>query len=211
MMVVMAIMLLITTFLLINQSRFDSSTILRSLAYSMALSVRQAQVYGTSVVGTTTVQSTCVGGFYTTGNCYASAYGLHFDSSFVCPDGNTLTCYTLFADLNSDGKFTASPTEFIKNFNFSKGYTITDFCVKGTNLGSPVTRCSPSVINTLDIIFKRPNPDASFTALFNGSPIAGDSYSGAYIQIQSTGDSANTKRISVLSTGEVTVCTTVGC
>jgi hypothetical protein len=156
------------------------------------------------VAGTTTLQSNCVGGFYTAGNCYASAYGLHLDSS-------ANSQYTLFADLNNDGTYTASPGEFIKNFSFSTGYVISTFCAVGTNSGSPVTRCSPSVINSLDIIFKRPNPDAAFTALFNGAAIPGDSYSGAYIQIQSNGDSANTKRISVLSTGEVSVCSTVGC
>ena len=202
--VVMAIMMVITTVLLVNQSRFDSSTVLRSLAYSVALSVRQAQVYGTSVVGTTTAQSNCVGGFYSGGNCYASAYGLHFDTALP-------TSYSLFADLNNDGQYTSS-NELIKNFSFSQGYLITDFCVTGTNTGSPVTRRSPGAISTLDIVFKRPNPDATFVALqASGLPIAGDTYSGAYIQIQSTGDSSNTKRVSFLNTGEVSVCTTVGC
>jgi prepilin-type N-terminal cleavage/methylation domain-containing protein len=207
MLVVMGIMMMITTVLLVNQSRFNSSTILRSLAYSVALSVRQAQVYGTSVAGTTTASGSCntsAGGFYTGGNCYASAFGLHFDIS-------ANTTYTLFADLNSDGMYTTSPPEFIKSFAFSPGYVISDICA----VGVAGTRCSPGTINTLDIIFKRPNPDANFTALFNGSPIlvggVPDTYSSAYIQIQSTADPANTKRITILNTGEVSVCSTVGC
>ena len=206
MLVVMSIMMIITLALLVNQQRFDSSTVLRSLAYSVALSVRQAQVYGTSVLGTTT--SSCVGGFTSNGQCFASAYGLHFDSSIASQ-------YLLFADLDGNLTYSTSPLESIKAFNFSNGYIITGFCVSGTNSGSSISRCSyptaSATINTLDILFKRPNPDATFTALFNGSPIAGDRYSSAYIKIQATGDSVNTKSINILSTGEVSVCTKVGC
>ncbi len=42
-MVVVAIITFLTGIFLFQQKRFDSSTLLRSLAYSVALSVRQAQ------------------------------------------------------------------------------------------------------------------------------------------------------------------------
>jgi prepilin-type N-terminal cleavage/methylation domain-containing protein len=197
---VILIMSIITTTLLIRQSRFDSSTVLRSLAYSVALSVRQAQVYGTSVVGTTTSQ--CAGGnLNASGVCFASAYGLYFDVA-------TPTSYALFADLNGDGKYQAN--EVLKTFNLGTGYAISNFCA--TNQAS-IDRCSSAgAINSLAIVFKRPNPDASFVALDSGgNPIAGDTYSKGYVQIVTTSDAGNTKRVSVLTTGEVTVCTTVGC
>src|SRR3989338_9825786 len=47
--VVSAIILLITGFVMFQQSKFNSATLMRSLTYSVALSMRQAQVYGTSV------------------------------------------------------------------------------------------------------------------------------------------------------------------
>ena len=47
--VVMSIMLILTSLFILRQQRFNSSTLLQSLAYSVALSVRQAQVYGTSI------------------------------------------------------------------------------------------------------------------------------------------------------------------
>ncbi len=201
--VVMAVMTVLTGALLVRQGRFNSSTLLRSLAYSVALSVRQAQVYGTSVVGTTTAATNCVGGFYNAGSCYASAYGLYFDVS-------TPTTYILFADLNNDGKY--QTIESIKTFNLNNGYVISSFCANGVNGVSAVSRCSGATINTLNIIFKRPNPDATFTAFTSaGTAIAGDVYSGAYIQVQVTGDAANTKSISVLATGQVSMCTAVGC
>jgi len=195
-------MSIITATLLVNQSRFNSSTVLRSLAYSVALSVRQAQVYGTSVVGTSTSLAACTGGNYSaaTGNCYASAYGLYFNAT-------TPTTYALFADLNGDGVY--EPNEFVKNFNLGTGYVISNFCA--TNQIA-VDRCEPATINSLAVVFKRPNPDASFVALDSGNaPILGDTYGSAYIQIAATTDPTNTKRVSILSTGEVTVCTSVGC
>src|SRR3989338_1435579 len=47
--VVSAIILLITGFVMFQQAKFNSATLMRSLTYSVALSMRQAQVYGTSV------------------------------------------------------------------------------------------------------------------------------------------------------------------
>lgn len=205
MLVVMAIMAIITVILLVNQSRFDSSTVLRSLAYSVALSVRQAQVYGTSVIGTTTASNNCTGGFYASGSCYASAYGIYFNSS-------TPGTYSIFADLNP-GTYTAATiaNETVKVFSLGTGYALSSFCALGTNGGSPIERCSPSTISSMVILFKRPNPDASFVALTSGgAPIAGDSYSQAYIQIESGSDATNVKSVSVISTGEVSVCTVAG-
>ncbi len=195
--VVMAIMLIVTGVMLFKQSKFDSSTILRGLAYSVALSMRQAQVYGTSVLGNATSAGNCTttsGGFYntTTGTCFASAYGVFFNSS---SPGQ----YTLFADLNSNGKYDSG--EDVKVFTLGTGYTVSQFCATGANGGSAVTRCSPSVINSVSVVFKRPNPDAQFYADFNGTPVSGDIYSSVTIQIQSQGDTTAVRKATVTSTG----------
>jgi len=213
MLVVMTIMMIITTVLLFKQSRFDSSTVLRSLAYGVALSVRQAQVYGTSVVGTSTTQVACGSGSYNvaTGNCYASAYGLYFSAA-------NPTSYVIFADLNNDGQWSANET--VKTFSLSTGYTISDFCAKESATG--INDCwvggpAPGLLGasaSLTIMFKRPNPDACFatnlkttTCSSGGSPF----YSSAYIQLESNGDTANAKSVSVTVPGEVSVCATTGC
>lgn len=203
MLVVMTIMILITGTLLVNQSRFDSSTVLRSLAYGIALSVRQAQVYGTSVVGTSTSQAACnttTGASYIGGNCYASAYGLYFSNalSAASPSG-----YVLFADLNGDGKYQTN--EYVKAFSLGTGYVISNFCATN-QVGTQ--QCANTTISSLAIVFKRPNPDAQFVALDAGNnPIVGDtSYSKAYVQIQSLADTSNSKSITVTVPGEVSVC-----
>ena len=211
MLVVMTIMLLITGALLLRQSRFDSSTILRSLAYGVALSVRQAQVYGTSVVGTSTTAVACGSGFYSNGNCYAAGYGLYF--SAANPTG-----YVLFADLDNNGQY--SSNELVKTFNFSKGYSISDMCAVEAVTGYTdcwIAGTTPGLLTsaaTLSIMFKRPNPDACFatnaqtnTCSVGGSPF----YSSAYVQIIAASDPTNTKRVTVTVPGEVSVCTTVGC
>jgi prepilin-type N-terminal cleavage/methylation domain-containing protein len=207
MLVVMGIMMVITTVLLVKQSRFDSSTVLRSLAYGVALSVRQAQVYGTSVVGTSTTAVACGTGFYNTvtGNCYASGYGLYFSNAL---SNATPSTYVLFADLNGNGTYEAN--EFVKSFSLGTGYAISNFCA--TNQLS-IQQCANTTISSLAIVFKRPNPDAQFIVLdVNGvAPVGDTSYSSAYVQIIASGDSANSKSVTVTVPGEVSVCTTAGC
>ncbi len=203
----MGIMVVVTSAMLVRQSRFDSSTVLRSLAYGVALSVRQAQVYGTSVVGTSTTQVACGTGFYNTvtGNCYASAYGLYFSNALSTAVPSS---YILFADLNGDGKYETN--EFVKSFFLPTGYTISNFCA--TNQ-SGVQRCEPASISSLAIIFKRPNPDAQFVGLdASGNPIGSplDVYSSAYVQVQSIADASNSKSISVTVPGEISVCVNGG-
>lgn len=202
----MFIMMLITTALLVQQSRFNSSTVLRSLAYGVALSVRQAQVYGTSVVGTSTTLAACGNGSgsYSNGNCYAPAYGLYFSNAL---SAGTPSTYVLFADLNGDGRY--QTTEFVKSFSLGTGYIVSKFCA--TNQAG-TQQCSNSTISSLSIVFKRPNPDAQFVPLdAANNPIAGDtSYPSAYIQIQSQADPTNAKSVTVTVPGEVSVCVNGG-
>src|SRR3989344_3995148 len=72
--VVISIFSIISLVVLANHSRFNSSVLLGSLAYKIALSFRETQVYGLSVQG----QSTN----------FQVGYGIHFSGG---------TTYTLFA------------------------------------------------------------------------------------------------------------------
>ncbi len=220
MLVVCAIMAIITMVLLLRQSKFDSSTVMRSLAYSIALSVRQAQVYGTSV--------------YNSGSAspaYASAYGI--DLSLLSA---TTSSYTLFADLTNSGRY--DPTnlsEAVKTFSLNNGYTISEVCaivtasaadgsggsrrcVGGVTVGGVSvddTFNDGRIMTSLDIIFKRPNPDAVIvpldstgTILTSGGGLV--AYSAGYIKIRSANGATRSIRIS--TTGLVTVeppCTQV--
>ncbi len=176
--VVIAIMAIITTILLLRQQQFDSSILLRSLAYSAALSIRQAQTYGVSVQGESASGSTV----------FASAYGAYFSSG-------TPTSYFLFADTNSSGQYD-SGDKIVQTFTLGPGYTITNFCA-----GS---QCSSNrTITSLTVIFSRPNPDACFaTNLDSGACVPGE-YSSASIQFSSQGGS--TRSVTISPTGEIAV------
>lgn len=194
---VLVIMSLITLAFLENQSKFDSSTIMRSLAYSIALSVRQAQVYGTSVVQNTGSQA------------FGPAYGV----SFSTPSNS----YFLFADANADGKYVAADNDAItKTFTVNSTYQIEELCAV---TGGGLWRCSVAAddssgtaeINTLNIGFKRPNPDAFIYAFQNSSgvltPVAGDTngaYTAAYLQVKAL--NGDVRVVKVTPTGQITVC-----
>lgn len=198
--VVVLMITLITMMLLLRQSKFNSSTLLRSLAYSVALSVRQAQVYGTSVFGTTTAQSLCIGGSYALGTCYSAGYGLYFDTA---SPGQ----YSLFADLNNNGSYDSG--EAVQTFKFGKGYQISEICALDESLGKRY--CSGAdndsgLITQLNIVFKRPNPDAQFSALNAGTPVAGN-FASAYIQVKNTASSDATRSVYVNTTGQIIVQT----
>lgn len=189
--VVVSIITIITAALLLRQSSFNSTTLLRSLAYSVALSVRQAQVYGTSVFATNVAGS----------DTFASGYGLYFSSA--APGS-----YLLFADLNDNGRYDSSPDESVKAFTLNNGYSVSEICaVEGATKacsGGDDTTGSP--ITALHVLFKRPNPDACFatdSAPTACSPGGVQQYSGAYIQLRSAG--GGTRSIVISSTGEVVV------
>lgn len=180
---VSAIIVILTMVLLLRQSSFDSSTILRSVAYSVALSVRQAQVYGTSVLGSVSGGSVQ----------YASAYGLYFSNS-------TPASYVLFADFNNNGVYDVG-TETVKIFSLTNGYTLYRAC--GT-ISAGVNRCTnvsgpfSMGTNAVTILFRRPNPDAVFK-----TDTTSETYVSAWIEVQSP--NATKRAILVTSAGQISV------
>lgn len=192
--VVFAIMTVLTAILLFQHQRFESSTLLRSLAYNLALSIRQAQVYGTSVRQ-----------FGTSAGSFSYSYGVYFTTQ--SPETKT---YILFADANGNKVYDASPDEKVQLFNLGSGYRLNGFCgINGTNMfcntcptiNPPgVTTClgGGSGISTLTVYFKRPNPDALFSSSSGGAV-----YSQVYLQVR--GPSGDTRGITITSTGQISV------
>jgi len=149
----MGVIVVVSSVILVNNSRFGGAALLQNLAYDIALSVRQAQVYGISVRG------------FGVSN-FSAGYGVHFDMS-------SPTTYVLFADaLTVNGVYDCSnpinPTpancELVASTDIGRGYQISALC--GTKSGNE--KCD---YNTLDILFKRPEPDARISAS-NGSEVS---------------------------------------
>jgi prepilin-type N-terminal cleavage/methylation domain-containing protein len=185
--VVVALIVLITAAVLVRQARFDSSTLLRSLSYSIAITVRSAQVYGTSVLG---VQS---GG----NTVFAPAYGVYFSNA---------SSYLLFADINGNGVYDVATDAIVQTYQVGAGFQISKFCATPT--GAPPCSTGAGPLTWITIVFRRPNPDACVASSAQPgvcAPGAAQTYSGAYVQVASVNDPTNTHSINVSSTGEIAV------
>ncbi|MDP2648287.1 MAG: hypothetical protein Q8P19_00075 [bacterium] len=137
---VTAIIALITSIVLVNNNRFGGVVLLENLTYDVALSIRQAQVYGISVARFGS-------------NEFVSGYGVHLAIS-------SPGTYALFADVSSSGLYDCpvpdSPgCELVSAASIRQGYQVSSLCA--TPIGGAE---SCSEISRLDILFKRPEPDA---------------------------------------------------
>lgn len=145
MLVVTGIIALVSALVFANNNRFGGQVILQNLAYDIALSIRQAQVFGISV-------QRFQGG-------YAQAYGMHFDSA-------NPNDYVLFADvlIPPNGTYECpqpgTPTcEIVQSVTIRSGYRISSLCARQE--GQIELTCG---LSSLDITFRRPEPDAYIRA-----------------------------------------------
>lgn len=177
--VVVTIVTLITGAVLVKHGTFNSTTLLNNLSYDIALSIRQAQAYGISVRS--------VGG-----TNFNAAYGVSFDPTR--PDS-----YVLFQDLGAspnnaydhDGDVDdTDDAEFVERYTLRRGHTISKFCRVGSS-----SVCSGAGLTVLNIVFRRPNPDA----IVNGSPS-----SGACISVTDATGAAQ-RTVTVLTTGQISI------
>lgn len=201
--VVTAIIMILSAVLLTRNSAFGGVIILRSLAYDVALSVREAQTYGISVRQATTKE-------------FSNAYGVHFIPSA----GLTNDFYWLYADVTPNGHYDGgtlgSGGELVTRYSLASGYRVKDLCV--TDYTGKET-CGHSQV---DIDFLRPEPDACIgadgvgTIAHEGDDPAGKlvcdtsgikssdrTYQEARIVLQSADGS--TASIVVENTGQITV------
>lgn len=182
MLVVMGIMVLISGLILMNNSRFGGVVLLQNLAYDIALSIRQAQVYGIAVQRYNT--------------SFEAGYGMHFQ---VDSEGAGQSAYVLFADaLSPENGYYDCPQpgttncELVQSTSIAGGYRVSQLCI--TPAGG-AERCD---ITTLDVTFKRPEPDA----YIRSSDAVGLGESG---EIHVESQRGDTKVISVQANGQISV------
>ncbi len=189
MVISIAIFAFLTAFLVAKYGSFNQGVLLTNLAYDVALTIRNAQSYGLNVKSLPTSDSNYSDQFNT-------AYGVHF--SAVSPNNNNMI---FFADLNNNQSYDSSPTdEKISVSTFKRGFVIDRICAVGTT-----GFCDNNLtMNSLDITYKRPDPDAVILAVWTsgGAPARTNS---AIISLRSGNDSANLKMIKVSSVGQITV------
>lgn len=123
-----AIIALITGVILARYGSFNSTVLLTSLAYDVALSIREAQVLGISVRSDAGV--------------FSDAYGMHFTEG---------TTYLLFIDSDDSGDY--DDGEEISSYTIGQNNAIIDLCAN-----------SACERDSLDVLFRRPEPDAIIAA-----------------------------------------------
>ena len=180
-----------TAFLVSKYGTFNQGVLLTNLAYDTALTIRSAQSYGLNVQGQAT-SSTAVGFNY--------AYGVHFDPALT-------NQFILFVDLCGDGLYRdvlQQPTcansathlnEALSTYTFRTGFTLNTPCAGAS--AATCTSIPPGF--ALDILFKRPNPDAVIVNTQSPSTAL------SYAKITMKAVDGSTKSIVVQSTGQIAV------
>ncbi len=184
MLVVIGIITVISGIVLANNSKFGGQVLLQNLAYDIALSVRQSQVYGISVQR-----------FGDTAQ-FASAYGMYFTSS-------SPTTYVMFGDINVPLNGVYTTGELVQSTSIQSGYSIS--ALYATPPGQ-----AEVAVTTLNITFRRPDPDAyivrnsdQLTFDSNGNLLSGSIMEQARIQVSSP--RGDVKNILVSANGQISV------
>ncbi len=175
---VTAVMTLLTGVILSNNAKFGGVITLRNLAYDIALTFREAQTYGISVRK-----------FGSGSGSFGAGYGVH--ARIASP-----TSYILFADVDGDGHYGGCLTEvgceLSESLTIQRGFFIKDICA------TPVGGSEACGQTKLDVVFKRPEPDAEIR-INDGAAL----YERAHLLVSSPrGDEA---RVLIEATGQISI------
>ncbi|HYF10657.1 MAG TPA: prepilin-type N-terminal cleavage/methylation domain-containing protein [Candidatus Paceibacterota bacterium] len=195
--VVIAIFGLLTTVIFARQSQFSGSTLLTNVAYQIALTIRQAQVYGLSVRE-----------FSAGANPFNYPYGVHFDKT-----AGLNTSIIFFADNEApvpvpatyDPRKPAAATvascgtansPCLDLLTITRGNFVYDLCAQPSGGGSCVSA------DELDISFVRPDPEARIVGVRAGVPDDGNNIRGC-VTLKSL--EGTLRYVVVTNTGQITV------
>ncbi len=184
--VCIAIFAMMTALVVAKYGNFNQSVLLTDLAYDVAVTIRTAQTFGLSV------QSTQTGT-----NPFNYSYGVDFCASASgCSAGSIQIAnnqIVLFTDTNGNGTYDQTDSQQ-SIYTLTRGAVISGFCFTDS--------CTAPLVGAtrLDVVFKRPNPDAVMNR-YRGSWASAGNYAGIII----TGTDKSTRTIIVRSTGQVSV------
>jgi len=188
--VVLAIFSLLVGVVLFKHQEFRDNIIITDLAYQIALSLKEAQVYGINVVGLN--------------QSFDTGYGIHLSE-------DTSDQYVLFADkfdagqrsgdykyggISSGGNCTS---ECVSAYTLTKGFIIEDVC----GIKKSVETCYQGFTN-MDIIFVRPDPSAIFS-IYNNNQSSDRSAKYESVKIKLKSPQNKRRVVEVFSTGQISV------
>ncbi|MDP1690211.1 MAG: hypothetical protein Q8L52_03355 [bacterium] len=187
MMVVLAIIATVTAVALTSQSSFNRSLVLVNTAYDIALTLRSAENFGM--------------GSRATGVVANAGYGIHFKVG-------TPNSFIMFADTfppvdysctrpdckPGDHVYTGNDA-IVQTYTLGNGITVSNFCAYSDSWHCASTGTRD--LNSLDVVFMRPNPDAYILA--NTSPYT--PYTATCLTISS--NKGGSRFISVAVSGQI--------
>ena len=140
--VVVAIIVIVSASILANGRKYGGEIQLQNLAYDMALSIRQAQVYGISV--------------RLSGASYTSGYGIYVNAV------SSPTLYRLYSDSGTvNGQYDSGEDVSPSPYNINGGFKVAEVCVPA---GTDSATCAPLNGGILNLVFIRPEPNAWINA-----------------------------------------------
>jgi prepilin-type N-terminal cleavage/methylation domain-containing protein len=180
--VVISIFGVITLVGIFSFSRFDNQILLQSLAYDIALSIREAQSFGLAVREADT-------------SGFEVDYGVYFEEE-------SSQAYIFFADADGggyDGDAASCASECLDRFVLGNGYRILDVC--GYDVSGDPTCFSGGAIENFEVVFSRPDPEAILVGIEdNGDRIF---FARALITVRSP--QGHERSINVFRTGQISV------
>jgi prepilin-type N-terminal cleavage/methylation domain-containing protein len=156
--VTLSVFTVVSAITLANYPKFNNQTAITALAQQIAISIREAQVYGVAVKNSSTTASVVAQNVY-------PAYGIYFGTTTASTTYGSATAYSVFFDRVTgagpapyfkpigDDYFT-DIGELVETVRIQNGNKIISVC--GVKLGESV--CTPAY--GANIVFRRPNPDA---------------------------------------------------
>lgn len=200
MIVVTAIIGILSIIVFVGQADFSRSLLLANTASDIALSLRNAQVYGI--------------GSRSTGGVRNAGYGLYFASanpaSFIFfadtdPAPSMTSCHPTNkpnspAAQPGDCAYTSALDTLVQTFTLNNGMKIDNFCVYENTGAKYCVSEGPSLLTQMAIVFTRPNTSALIRAGTGGW--FGGVWQNACIRVASP--QGTTRSILVTQTGAIT-------
>lgn len=194
--VVIGIFGLIMGVALSNQQALNSTLLISNLAYEIGLITRETQAYGIGVRSQPNV---------TDAKNFQGAFGMYLKLDQTT---HTTDMIYVFKDKNNNGKYDSNPDPLldeifsINQFQNQRGNKVVGICVaENTYYCQWGTGGS---VDALTVIFKRPNPEASFyVSTDNGTSF--DPRGGTAMIVVNTPAGKNCRAVIIEPTGQVRI------
>lgn len=200
--VVAGIFGVITAIVVFKYGDFTSNLLVSNMAYEIALTTRQAQVFGVGVRGVEIDGE----------RQFEYPYGVYFNlNDGSSAEENQSRNFILFADINDnlrcDGvEGGTSPCtcttgdECVDQYSMQRNIRLTEIKV-GTN------DCYADFVTEAAVSFKRPNPEARILNQSNGN----DGFSFIQLKVEAPGSGVNPSYVLISSTGQISVSSETTC